>query len=172
MSQKNRKIKLRLAQRNDARQMFNVRKRAIHEIASNDYPQEIINAWGRKLSLEELNQRKKRFEARLKQGNVIVVAEINGIIAGFGEVAPIQAELAALYVNPDFKRQGVGTAILKDLEFRAKTRGLQSLQLSSSITAVPFYEKNGFKAVKKGTHTLSTGVTMVCMMMNKKFTQP
>jgi putative acetyltransferase len=168
MSQRNQNIKLRLGQKDDARKIFNLHRRAIHEIASNDYSPEIINAWGRKFSLEELDRKQEKFEAYLKEGNIVVIAEINEVLAGFGEVMPLRNELVAAYVNPDFKRQRVGTAILKNLELRAKAKGLKYLQLSSSITAVPFYKKNGFKAEKQGTHTLSTGVKMACVMMNKK----
>lgn len=104
MSQQNQNIKLRLGQKDDAGKIFNLHRRAIHEIASNDYPPEIINAWGRKFSPEELHRKQEKFEAYLKEGNIVVIAEINEVLAGFGEVMPLQNELVAVYVNPDFKR--------------------------------------------------------------------
>ena len=169
MSNINNTIKLRLGRKSDARNIAKLRYRAIHEIASNDYPEKILNTWGRSLSEEELAKREENFNRRIKQEeNIIVVAEIQGIIAGFGEVNLRENELTGLYVNPDFKRQGVGTAIARDLELRAKQSGLKSLKLHSSLTAESFYKRNGFKREKEGTHILATGEQMACVMMKKQ----
>ena len=161
-------INLRLGRKSDARKVIHIHRRAVHEIASDDYSQEILNCWGRFLSEEELNKRQKNFNVRIeKDDNIIVVAEVDKQLAGFGEILIPESELVAMYVNPDFKRQGVEAAILKDLEFRAEAKGLKYLHLHSSITAVPFYRKNGFEEMKKGTHTLDTGLQMKCVMMKK-----
>ena len=135
----NKKIKLRLGSIGDARKNFEIHYRAIHEIAFNDYPENILNSWGRLYSEEELTKREQRFNLRIEQEeNAIVVAEIERQIVGFGEISLSRSELTALYVNPDFKRQGIGTAIIEDLEFRAKEKGIMDLTLHSSLTAVPF----------------------------------
>ena len=187
MSSKNQKIKLRLGREGDGRNVAQIHYRAIHEIASNDYPEKILNAWGRELSEEELAKREENFNRQIKQKeNIIVVAEIDDKIAGFGEVSLQESELTALYVNPDFKRQGVGTATAKDLESRTKQSGLKFLKLHSSLTAestVPrlekaglavdrlprsFYKRNGFQREKEGTHILATGEQMACVMMKKQ----
>ena len=167
MSNKNQKIKLSLGRKSDARNIANLRYKAIHEIASSDYPEKILNAWGRSLSKEELAKREENFNQRIKQENIIVVAEIDGKLAGFGEVSLPENELTALYVNPDFKRQGVGTAIVKDLESRANQSGLKYLKLHSSLTAELFYKQNGFQKEKEGTHILATGEQMACVIMKK-----
>ena len=164
----NQKIKLRLGRIGDAQKNFEIRYRAIQEIAFCDYPENILNSWGRSHSEEELAKREQRFNLRIEQReNVIVVAEVEKQIAGFGEISLSQSELTALYVNPDFKRQGIGTAIIQDLESRAKEQGIKALTLHSSLTAVPFYEKNGFRAVKQSTHRLATGEDMACVIMKK-----
>lgn len=169
MYHKNQEIKLRLGRKGDGRNVAQIRYRAIHEIASNDYPEKILKTWGRSLSKEELAKREENFNKRIKQEeNIIVVAEIDEKIAGFGEISLQKTELTALYVNPDFKRQGVGTAIAKDLESRAKQSGLKSLTLRSSLTAELFYKRNGFQREKDGTHILATGKEMACVMMKKQ----
>ena len=165
---KNINITLRLGQKGDMRKRIDVHYRAVHEIASNDYPPEILNSWGRMFSESELNKREEKHDARIeKDENIVVVAEIGGKIVGFGEVAPQTNELTAMYVDPNFKRRGIATAILKRLESLAREESLKYLQLSSSLTAVPFYLKNGFKVESRKTHTLSTGVKMACAKMNK-----
>ena len=44
------KITLRLGRKSDARKVIQIHRCAIHEIAFNDYAQEIIDAWGRILT--------------------------------------------------------------------------------------------------------------------------
>lgn len=169
MSSKNQKIKLRLGCKGDARNIAKLRYRAIHEIASNEYSEKILNAWGRSLSEEELAKREENFNQRIKQEeNIIVVAEIEGKIAGFGEVSLQENELTGLYINPDFKRQGVGTAIAENLALRASQSGSKYLKLHSSLTAESFYKRNGFKKEQEGTHILSTGEQMACVIMKKQ----
>ncbi len=58
--------------------------------------------------------------------------------------------------------------IIKDLEFRAMNRGLKYLTLHSSLTAVSFYENNGFKKGYEGTHALARGEQMACVIMKKE----
>ena len=95
-------INLRLGRIGDARQNFEIHYRAIHEIAFNDYPQNILNFWGRLYSEEELERCEKRFNLRLEQReNIVVVAEVEQQITGFGEISLLLSELTALYVNPD-----------------------------------------------------------------------
>ena len=146
----NKKIKLRLGRIGDAQKSFEIHYRAIHKIAFCGYPESVLNSWGRLHSEEELAKREQRFNLRIEQKeNVIVVAEVEKQIAGFGEILLSQSELTALYVNSDLKRQGIGTAIIEDLEFRAKEQEIKALTLHSSLTAVPFYEKNGFHELKE-----------------------
>lgn len=162
----NKKIKLRLGSIGDARRNFEIRYRAIHEIAFKDYAEDILNSWGRLCSEAELTKREQRFNLRVEhRENVIVVAEIDNQIVGFGEISLFNSELTALYVDPDFKRQGIGTAIIENLKFRAKKAGITDLTLHSSLTAVPFYERNGFRQVKQSTHRLATGESMACVIM-------
>ena len=171
MSSKNQKIKLRLGRETDGRNVAQIHYRPIHETAFNDYTENILNAWARKLSEEELAKREENFNRRIKQeANIIVVAEIDDKIAGFGEVSLQKSELTALYVNPDFKRQGVGTAIVINLESRTKQSGLKFLNLHSSLTAESFYKRNGFQKEKEGIHILATGEQMACVIMKKQIT--
>ena len=169
MSHKDREIKLRSGREGDGRNVAQIHYRAIHEIAVNNYSDKILNAWGRELSEKELTKREENFNRRVKQEkNIIVIAEIDGKIAGFGEVSLHENELTALYVNPDFKRQGVGTAIARDLELKANQSGLKYLKLHSSITAEPFYKKSGFQKEQEGIHILATGEQMDCVIMKKQ----
>lgn len=57
-------------------------------------------------------------------------------------------EILLNYVLPAYLYQGVGKALLKEIERIAKSSGIKVLSVVSTITAKTFYEKNGF--VKNG----------------------
>jgi putative acetyltransferase len=49
------------------------------------------------------------------------------------------------FVAPDRQGQGVGRALLGFVEELARRRGIEELHLSSSLTAVGFYERLGYR---------------------------
>lgn len=159
-------ISIRNAVREEWPAVLAIHYRAIHEIASSDYPEEILNAWGTPISPPDF----AKFDAKLERGQIVVVAEIEGVLVGFGELIPDKNELLAVYVNPDYIRRGVGTAILHELERLAREKQLSFLQMAASLTAVPFYEAHGYNSIKRDVHILQTGVQMDCVRMKKELT--
>lgn len=60
------------------------------------------------------------------------------------------AEIATLFVEEAFRRQGIGEALIKAVINRLKTRGINQVLLDVSINnhaALHLYEKMGFKAI-------------------------
>ena len=57
-------------------------------------------------------------------------------------------EILLNYVLPSYIYKGIGKVLLKEMEHIAKSSGIQSLSVVSTITAKNFYERNGF--VKNG----------------------
>ncbi len=55
-------------------------------------------------------------------------------------------QIGRMAVLPRFRKNGVGQAILKRLIDQAQSEGMVSLILHSQVTAIPFYEKQGFQA--------------------------
>lgn len=47
---------------------------------------------------------------------------------------------------------GIGTQLLKKIEKEVYVSGKRTLKCVSTITARPFYEKNGFKVIKETIH--------------------
>ena len=81
---------------------------------------------------------------------------------------PKENLLLAVYINPDFKRQGVGTAIVLELEEIAKKQGADFLQMDPSLTAENFYISCGYQVIERGFHTISSGEKMACVRMKKR----
>ena len=162
------KISARPMKKGEGEAIVKIHRRAVHEIACVDYPSEVLNGWAETLSDETLKAKASKFDDKLGKGVFTIVAEVDGALAGFGEVIPKINVLGAIYINPDFKRIGVGTAILSELENIARAHGATDLHMDSSLTAEQFYLMNGYEVIERGIHTLNSGVKMPCVKMKKK----
>ncbi len=160
-------IVVRPARPGDGTAILVVHRRAIHEIACADYPNEVLAAWGPQLPEVALPQQGAIFDRKIELGEIVLVADVDGVIAGFGEIAPASCLLVAVYVNPDFKRQGVGKALLRELERIAQEQSVPYLQMDSSLTAAPFYATHGYRNLGQGFHRLRNGGMMKCVKMRK-----
>lgn len=82
--------------------------------------------------------------------NVCVAMQDGGSLLGFGIMvyADETAHLSLLAVDPDSRRQGVGSALLQWLEQVAGVAGLERVQLEarrSNAAALAFYGRHGYR---------------------------
>lgn len=157
------KIHVRSAEEKDAQGILEAQYSAVHNTACKDYPADIIVEWSTPVTQERIRQ----YLSRSFQEETTVVAEVGGEIAGFGSIVEADNELRAVYVSAKYGRLGVGTAILKELEKTARSRGCKELQMHSSLTAEPFYRQHGYREKERGFHTLRSVKRMACVMMFK-----
>jgi putative acetyltransferase len=73
-----------------------------------------------------------------------LVAKINDQIVGFSSLAEATGYVDVLYVHKDFQRRGIAKKLLQSLEARANLLQIAYLYTEASITAKPFFEKQGF----------------------------
>ena len=123
------KIIIRQAIRDEWSDVLRIHRRAIHEIAAADYPIEVLKAWGPPIKDDDLRRMLDEFDEKLEHDQIVIVAEVNDCLAGFGEVVPQRNELLAIYVNPDFVRRGIGSAIIRELERLAREKNMTHLNL-------------------------------------------
>ena len=129
------RFSVRIAVADDADAIVRIHHAAVYDTARASYPPEILDAWAVQL-IEESCQTVRREIA--DPAMIVLVAVSAADIAGFGMVVPAHEELRAVYVHPQFGRQGAGSAILQRLEELASARGVISLHLDSSINAEAF----------------------------------
>lgn len=135
---------LRSASPNDVWKIRSLHIAAIEAHGPRAYDDEQVAAWAEKEtdpdpgSVEDTDQH-------------VIVAEVDDSVVGFGKLVPDHREVQAVYVHPDFTRQGIGYAILEKLENLAVGLGIDTLELQSSLNAVKFYEVHGFSQVREDT---------------------
>lgn len=83
----------------------------------------------------------------LDQYAVWVGLDATGQVAGFAVLH--HDDLSYLYVRPASARRGLGTCLLRKAEMAAVGQGIATLHLRSSLTARPFYERNGYRTVEE-----------------------
>lgn len=130
----------------------------VHTINARDYTDEQLNTWA--TGYVDLEAWNRSFIA-----HNTLVAEINGEIAGFADMDHTGC-LDRLYVHKDFQRRGIAAALVKELERCAQEAGLFSFKTYASITARPFFEKQGYK-VEAENKVIRNGVTLINYKMVK-----
>ena len=152
----------------DARAFLKVHRRAVRELAANDYPPGVIDAW----APSPITAEHAEFVRLNADREYRLVAEADGEIVGIGSMVARSRELRACYVAPPASRQGVGSAILRELERAARDQGLSTLEADSSLTARQFYRANGYEECGSGEHVLNNGVRMASVKMRKRIIGP
>jgi N-acetylglutamate synthase-like GNAT family acetyltransferase len=84
---------------------------------------------------------------KLPEKSDYFVIEKNKKIVGQGRLH--KYKIATVYFDPKFHKKGGGKMILKKLESLAKTREIKRVWLESLLQSTGFYEKCGFKKVKR-----------------------
>jgi N-acetylglutamate synthase-like GNAT family acetyltransferase len=140
--------------------VWRVHTRAIRGIANSHYTPEEIESWA--------GPRKPEHYVESIRNKEFYVAEEDGAVVGFGALGLEQKEIEAVYVSPEVVRRGVGSAILRRLEERARELGIKSLKMDASLNAVPFYKSAGYESQKQTTHRLASGVEIGCVLMTKE----
>ena len=135
---------------------------SIRGLAAAAYPPEVIEAW-------QIRPTEGAVEALMANpdGEIRLVAELDGEPAGIGALVVATSELRACYVAPHAARRGCGAAIVREIERIARQRGLVRLVVTASINAETFYVGLGYEVLERGEHVLRGGQRMQAVMMAK-----
>lgn len=77
------------------------------------------------------------------------------------------AKIRAIFVHPEFARQGLGSFILEHVEGEAKSAGFRRFEMGSTLTGVPLYRKKGYVEVERIAVPLENGEVLPVMKMVK-----
>lgn len=132
---------------------------AIRELCAQNYSDTQLSSWASRLTEDGY--------LPAIASSTFFVAERAAEVIGFAEFAPSSGEVVAVYVHPHHARQGVGTLLLRAIERVAVDLGIRELSLSSSLTAVSFYERFDFVAGPITIHRLGDGTEIPCVPMRR-----
>jgi putative acetyltransferase len=145
-------MRVRDATTDDAGEIRAVHVESITKLGREDYDERQVAAWAKGCESAEYTP---AIEA---DSGAFVVAEDEGDVVAFGTVrfeppeeytAAVDGEVTGVYVHPSVARTRVGSAVLAELERRAREQETITLGLAASLNAVPFYESRGYERVSK-----------------------
>ncbi len=132
---------IRLFRDEDTDQIARLFYETIRTINRRDYSSNQLKAW----APDDLYFRNW---AQICSSRYTYVAEENNVIIGFGELEP-HGHIDCFYSHKDFQGCGVGTAIYRAIKAKALALSLPRLFTETSITALPFFQRQGFSLVKQ-----------------------
>ncbi|WP_238477871.1 GNAT family N-acetyltransferase [Natranaeroarchaeum sulfidigenes] len=135
---------IRVATSRDMDRIRSLHVEAIRERGPNGYTDRQVEAWATKDDGTDAYP-------VTESSHHLVIAERDGEVVGYGHVIPEGEEIRAVYVDPDHARRGVGSTILAHLEGYALGQGVDRLELWSSLNAVAFYERQGYRTTRDET---------------------
>lgn len=120
----------------DCKEIIELFIRTVHTVNAVDYSKEQLNAWTGQADPDSWNQ------SFLEHYSIVAVTD--DIIIGFGDIDQT-GYLDRLYVHVDYQRCGIASAVCDRLEKMARGK----VVTHASITAKPFFEKRGYRILKK-----------------------
>lgn len=129
----------------DAKRCLEIFVRSVAELTADDYDEDQRDAWIAAADDE------KAFAKRLA-AMLTLIATIDGKAAGFASLKGADC-VEMLYVDPEYARQGVATALLDALMRLAAARGAKQITADVSDTAKPLFDRQGFVAERRNLVT-------------------
>jgi GNAT superfamily N-acetyltransferase len=77
------------------------------------------------------------------------------------------AKIRAIFVHPDFARQGLGTAILKLSEDAAIAAGFSKFEMGSTLSGIALYRLKDYREVERISVPVGSGRTIEVVRMAK-----
>lgn len=128
-------ISIRLAAEADAERLHALHTASVRELCRDCYTADIINGW-------LLNRSADIYRPIIERGDIFVAVDGERVV-GFGEAVP--GEIRAIYVDPAETRKGVSTMLMRHAMRVAGDIAHGTIVLMSSLNAVAFYERFGFR---------------------------
>ena len=149
---------MRRSRESDAAELARLHRATIRHVLSKDYAPEVIVVWSGRTSA-------KKFCASHQTHIRHVVVE-KGKIIGFGDIGK-DGSFGAIYVHKDCIGKGVGSMLIAKIEELGRKMGVKKFEFKGSVTAKRFYEKHGYKAVRKVQHLVGGKLPMPVYIMRK-----
>ena len=108
------------------------------EANPNNYNQEQLVTW------KKYNT-PSRIKKQLTEREIFCAFENNKLA---GTIGLLNNEIVGFYISPSKRGQGIGKKLFDFIQNQAKQKGYKTLILTSTPSAVKFYENKGFQQIK------------------------
>ena len=154
------KIAIRPYNEIDAPALAAIYFNTIHHINSKDYSSVQLDAWAPISSLET--------EGWIQKWQKLppIVATIDNKVVGFAEFES-NGHIDCFYCHHEYQGCGIGSALMNEVEDRARKNKLNKIFAEVSITAQPFFEAKGFIVKKEQSVIIIRGMTLTNFVMEK-----
>jgi putative acetyltransferase len=154
-------IFIRPAVPEDSQALLDVFVESVTVLCPGDYPPKQVKAL--------LDSKGLHYKNVKSWGDVVIVATLNAQVIGFA--ALIWDTICAAYVHPQHCRRGVGRALVQALEADARSRHLQKIFVTASLTGESLYKACGYQVVTP-TWVPVSGVQLPCIKLEKWLRSP
>ncbi len=152
-----------LAELNDLLDVLKVFKESILGTCFADYSETQLRVWTN--SVKDIS----KWESRIREEYFLLAKDNKDKLMGFGSLKGHDF-LNLFFVAPNYQKQGFAKLIYQELENKAKEMGSIFLEADVSITALSFFQKQGFTVLKKN-EIEREGVILVNYKMRKNFNE-
>lgn len=156
---------VRWAKLSDMEGIHNAHMRSIQQICSRNYTTEQIEAWGgRKLD--------KELRSNAILNDLVWVVELEKSIEGYGHLKFVpgeqgqEARMAGLFLTTRVFRRYFGKKLVELMFKECETRNVEFMSLDSTLNALDFYQKIGFKVAGEQKFEIFAGMHIECVPMN------
>ena len=150
---------IRAATPADTDAIARVHRRAILVLGRSHYTEAEVASWAGNLD--------PNFYARVFARSLLfeVAVSAAGEVVAIGGARP--GEVSLLYTDPDWVRQGIGSALLARAEAAIRAEGAELLRVESSLTAEGFYKRHGYTRQRIYGHRTRGGLVLAAVTMIK-----
>jgi ribosomal protein S18 acetylase RimI-like enzyme len=131
-------MNIRKFQDRDAGEVSVLIKRCLRKVNSKDYSKKVIDFMCKYFTLDKILENSKKLRT-------LVVIDDNEVL---GTASLRDNKILMVFVDPRVQGKGVGKKLVKKLESLINKKIFQSVKLFSSITAINFYKKLGYKEIR------------------------
>ena len=153
-------LKLRPYKPADAAKIHLLFHASVHQLTHREYNAEQRQCWAN-------NKLDGKFWKERLASTRPTVALINNDVAGFIELITDQAYIDCLYVHPIYAGRGIGEALLRHALHQADEKGIAVVSVDVSLTALPLFNRLGFKQVCQN-QIVRDGVKLTNWRMEKQ----
>jgi putative acetyltransferase len=100
---------------------------------------------------------------------LLLVAEVNGETVGFAGISRLGFAINAVYIHPQWMRQGIGRQLVSALEVLALEQGYSRLMVLADVVTSPFYQAQGYQVCTTTQYWLEGELKpLPCHYLNKQ----